>query len=145
MSLTINLLPAAGRPGWYLGRFRAERPGRYTALVRPPAGNAPRPPSGPSVEAATSGKASFSVISLTSEWEDPSPDPLTLEELASRTQGASFGLDGLDEISKRIPDRRISETVGRAASTVWDSAALMLLFTASLCAEWILRKIWRLN
>jgi hypothetical protein len=144
-SFTINLIPAPGRPGWYIGRMRPEKAGRYTGLLRSPGGNAPRLPSSASGEPAGSGKASFSVLSLTTELEDPSPDPSTLEDLAARTGGGAFGLDGLEEISKRIPDRRISEIVGRAASTVWDSAALMLLFTASLCAEWILRKIWRLN
>ena len=44
-----------------------------------------------------------------------------------------------------IPDASVSEVIARRASTVWDSAMMMFLFTGLLVLEWILRKLWRLN
>ena len=44
-----------------------------------------------------------------------------------------------------IPDASVSEVLARRASTVWDSAMMMFLFTGMLVLEWILRKLWRLN
>ncbi len=128
----MNLLPVSGRPGWYAGRFRPESPGRYiaqiTGQIDPEAG-----------------KASFAVVSPTTEYEDPSPDPAALEELARRTGGAFFSLAEIGQVPERIEDRSVTEVIGRTASTLWDSSAILLLFCALLIAEWTLRKLWRLN
>jgi hypothetical protein len=128
-SFRLNLLPIAGRPGWYAGRFRPETPGRYLARL----------------PSAATAKASFAVLSLSKEWEDPSPDIEVLEELTRRTGGDLVGLEGLARIAERIPDRRVSEVIGRSASTIWDSGALLLIFALLVITEWVLRKVWRLN
>jgi hypothetical protein len=134
-SVRLNLLPDRARPGWYVARFRAEEPGRYEARIASAVGPA----------SSTEARAAFSVISLSTEWEDPSPDPAALEELAKRTGGAVVDLGDLASIAERIPDRRVSEIIGRSASTIWDSGPLLMVFALALIAEWILRKVWRLN
>jgi hypothetical protein len=118
-----------------VARFRAEEPGRYEARIASAVGPA----------SSTEARAAFSVISLSTEWEDPSPDPAALEELAKRTGGAVVDLGDLASIAERIPDRRVSEIIGRSASTIWDSGPLLMVFALALIAEWILRKVWRLN
>lgn len=128
-SLRLNLLPVSGRPGWYGGRFRPEAAGRYLARL----------------PSAASAKASFAVVSLSKEWEDPSPDRTTLEQLTRRTGGELVGLERLENIAERIPDRRVSEVIGRSASTIWDSGALLFIFALLVITEWVLRKVWRLN
>jgi hypothetical protein len=128
-SIRLNLLPISGRPGWYGGRFRPDAAGRYLARL----------------PSAATAKAAFAVLSLSKEWEDPSPDLATLEELARRTGGEIVGLEGLGRIADRIPDRRVSEVIGRSASTIWDSGAMLFIFALLVITEWVLRKLWRLN
>ncbi len=82
---------------------------------------------------------------LSAELEDPSPDLLALEELASESGGRFDLINGLGDLARSIPETSITEVLGRRASTVWDSAALMLVFCGLLILEWTLRKLWRLN
>jgi|GEM_PF-1992797 hypothetical protein len=131
-STRLNLLPIAGRPGWYAGRYRPGAPGRYTAQIL-------------GVDDPKAGKVAFSVIAATSEWEDPSPDPDALAEISSRTGGVALPLAAIRRLPELVGDRSVTEVVGRSASTVWDSSAIMLLFALLLTAEWALRKLWRLN
>ena len=49
------------------------------------------------------------------------------------------------EVARRIPDRTVKETVGRSASTLWDSPLFLFLLCGLLIVEWILRKMWRLH
>jgi len=125
----LNLLPVTGRPGWFSGRFRPEAEGRYVARV----------------QSSPTTRATFSIIAASREWEDPTPEPALLEEIARRTGGAVASLGDLERIAERIPDARMSEVIGRTASTIWDSAAVLALFCGLIITEWILRKVWRLN
>ncbi len=131
-SVRLNLLPISNRPGWYSGRYRPETAGRFVALL-------------PGAEESGAGRVAFGVVSPSSEWEDPTPDPAALEEMARPTGGAYYTLADLGEIPEHIGDRSVTEVIGRTASTVWDSAAVMLLFGLLLTMEWVLRKLWRLN
>ncbi|MBI4605040.1 MAG: hypothetical protein HY721_24015, partial [Planctomycetes bacterium] len=128
----LNLLPLAGRPGWYGARYRPEAPGHFTAQVA--AGGQ-----------FSSAKASFVVAVPSTELSDPSPDLEALEDAARRTGGRIYTLAETGRVPENIGDRSVREVIGRSAATVWDSPALMLLFGALLTVEWILRKLWRLN
>jgi hypothetical protein len=153
--LRVALQAVAGRPGWYSGRFTAEHPGRYVARLDGVAGAAggggaaasrtAESPAGGGAAAEAGKEASFLVVAATAEWDDPSPNFECLDDLAARTGGSFVGLEDIGEVAGRIPDRSVRETIGRAASTVWDSAAVMVLFSALMIMEWALRKWWRLN
>ena len=93
----------------------------------------------------TSIEAAFLVEEARAEWDDPTPDHELLEELAISSGGTFVELAGIRQLPDAIPDRTITETVGRAASTIWDSAALMVLLCGLMILEWSLRKWWRLN
>lgn len=143
-STRLNLLPVTGREGWYSGRYRVERPGRFSAEITS-AGLPARATDSSSSSASAAGKTTFSAVVQSTESEDPSPDPEALEDLARSTGGSWMSLGGLGMLADRIPDRSVTEVIGRSASTVWDSTAFLLLFSGLLIVEWVLRKIWRLN
>lgn len=123
----LDLAPAAGTPGQYTGAFRPLAPGPYQ------------------ITDGSEAKAFFMVDRVSTERGDPSPDFATLEALAKQTGGSFVTLEGIGSLPGRIPSAAITEVIGRRASTVWDSAALMLLFGALLILEWALRKLWHLN
>jgi hypothetical protein len=131
-SSRLNLLKIVERPGWYRLRLRLEQPGIYTARVSA-GGDAPQ------------ASATFQAAPPTTELSDPSPDPAALEELARRTGGRYHTLPEIALVCDAIGDRSSSEVIGRSSSTLWDSAALMMLFCVLLTVEWGLRKLWRLN
>jgi hypothetical protein len=142
-STRLNLLPVTGREGWYSGRYRVERPGRFSAEIT--SAGLPARTTDSSSGASSAGKTTFSAVVQSTESEDPSPDPEALEDLARRTGGSCISLGGLGMLPDRIPDRSVTEVIGRSASTVWDSTAFLLLFSGLLIIEWVLRKLWRLN
>jgi hypothetical protein len=122
--------------------------GRYTARLDLGAAGGAAPPA-----AARTGEergsrppeVAFVVLEPTSEWDDPAPNFEALDDLAARTGGSFVELQDAAQVPDRIPDRSVKEVVGRAVTAVWDSAALMLLLTGVMIAEWALRKWWRLN
>ncbi len=124
---SVSLSPVDGRPGWYRGTLTTSVAGYY------------------SLESEAGAEAAFEVLRLTAELEDPSLDPYTLRELAEQTGGKFVGLGELDEVARRLPDRTIKETVGRSASTLWDSPLFLFLLSGLLIVEWVLRKLWRLH
>lgn len=140
-SLRLNLLPVADRPGWYAGRARLERPGRYTAALltdRIPGATGDRSDSPAS-------RKRFAVVALSTEASETAPDPEALEALAAATGGSFSSLASLGEVADRIPERSVTEIIGRSSVTVWDSTLSLILFCGLLILEWALRKLWRLN
>ena len=121
------LLPQSGMPGWYAGRLRAEKPGRFEAKL------------------SLGGKTSFLVTAPSSELGDPTPDHGALTDLAARTGGTFMELPEIRRLAELIPEKKIVEIVGRASNPMWDTASLMCLFCGLLILEWVLRKMWRLN
>ena len=124
---TIQLNPVADRPGWYRGSLVAAASGFY------------------SLETEAGAEASFEVVRLTAESEDPSPDVYALADIAGRTGGELLGVHQVGELPELIPDRTVVEVVGRAATTLWDSPLILILLAALLVTEWVLRKLWRLH
>ena len=122
-----TLVPVEGRPGWYRGTLMTSVAGYY------------------SLESEAGAEVSFEVLRMTAELEDPSPDVYTLQELAEQTGGRFVGLGELEEVARRLPDRTIKETVGRSASTLWDSPIFLFVLCGLLIVEWVLRKLWRLH
>jgi hypothetical protein len=124
---TLGLSRDPASPGRYSGVWTAPVPGHYEARIDDRA------------------QAFFRVSALANEWDDPTPDFELLEQLARESHGRLFTLDDVDELPGAIPERKAVEVLGRRAATIWDSSAMMCLFTAFLVVEWVLRKLWRLN
>lgn len=124
---SLALQPVPERPGWYRGALTTSVAGYY------------------SLESEAGAQASFEVLRLTAELEDPSPDVYTLRELAEQTGGLFVDLGELDRVARRLPDRTVKETVGRSASTLWDSPLFLFVLCGLLVTEWVLRKLWRLH
>lgn len=82
---------------------------------------------------------------ISSEWDDTTPDFKTLEKVANASGGTFRVWRDIEELPERLPAASQKQLVGRRIATLWDSAALMLLFCGLLIAEWILRKWWQLN
>ena len=126
----LTLSPVPGSTGSYSGIFRTSDAGHYQ------------------VSLGEEAKNFFEIVDIYSELDDLSPDFRTLEQLAELSGGRFFTVSPeLEELGDGalIPDASISEVIARRASTVWDSAMMMFLFTGLLVLEWILRKLWRLN
>ena len=132
-TLRASLRPIEGRPGAYQGRLPAEHAGYYTARIE-------------SVGSIGAGaEVKFVVTQPMAEWDEPAPNHGLLEDMALQTRGRFWALENIADLPAEIPDRSVTETVGRAASTVWDSATVLLLLCGAIILEWCLRKWWRLN
>ena len=126
----LTLAPVPGSPGRYSGIFRTAEAGHYQ------------------VSLGEEARSFFEIVDIYAELEDLSPDFRSLEQVAESSAGRFFTVSPeLRELGDPglIPDASVSEVLARRASTVWDSAMMMFLFTGMLVLEWILRKLWRLN
>ena len=123
----LALTPVAGSVGRYGGLLRASGAGQYEVRIGEDA------------------RAFFQVSGLSNEWDDPAPDFELLEQLARESHGRFYRIGEIGTLPDAIPQRKEVEILGRRASTVWDSMAMMVAFTALLVIEWVLRKLWRLN
>ena len=123
----VSLLPVPGEPGRYAGVYRPQTAGGYEARI------------------GDEGETWFRVDAPSSELDDLTPDIEMLSTLSRETGGRLFRLDELDDLVTAIPKTSVIEVLGRRATSVWDSAFLMLLFCGLLVSEWVLRKLWRLN
>jgi hypothetical protein len=123
----LSLLPQSGMPGWYAGRSRAEKPGRFEARL------------------SLGGKTSYLVTAPSTELGDPTPDHGALTEAAARTGGTFLELPEIGRLAGSIPEKKIVEIVGRASKPLWDTAGLLCIFCGLAILEWVLRKMWRLN
>jgi len=90
-------------------------------------------------------KSSLRVASPSSEWEDVTPNFALLEDLAKATGGTFREVADLDGLADEIESGSICETVGQATTSIWDSAACLLVLCGLLILEWGLRKWWRLH
>jgi hypothetical protein len=113
-------------PGRYRGFFHPEKGGDYALRLE-------------------NEEKIISVRASSSERNDPTPDFALLEELADASDGEFLSWEELRSLPDRISNASQRKIVGRRVATLWDSAALMILFCAFLIAEWILRKLWQLN
>jgi hypothetical protein len=157
LELTIERLEESGppAPGEAPGAESAAGAAKVAIKALPPAGAGPGPRLEARFRAGAAGKyrivigeeekTSFDVLSPSTEWQDPSPDFQLLEDLAVSSGGSFCRLADVAALPDRIPDGTVTEIIGRRSRTVWDSAALMVLFALLLTAEWGLRKLWHLN
>jgi uncharacterized membrane protein len=129
VELKLNLVP--DRPGLYRAAFEVERPGLYGAWIE----NA-----GQRVASTE-----FEVALPSRENADPSPDPSTLQAIASMTGGRALDLSRTRELMAAFPgheERR--EPISSELRDAWDNWGTLLAALGLLSAEWILRKRWEL-
>jgi uncharacterized membrane protein len=127
--IKLNLVP--DRPGLYRASFDVERPGLYSVWIE----------SGGQRVASTE----FEVVLPSRENADPSPDPATLQALASMTGGRALDLAHTRDLLAAFPgheERR--EPISSELRDAWDNWATLLAALGLLSAEWILRKRWEL-
>lgn len=127
--IKLNLVP--DRPGLYRASFDVERPGVYGVWI----------------ETAGQRVASteFEIVLPSRENADPSPDPNTLQAIASMTGGRFFDLAHTNDLLAAFPgheERR--EPISSELRDAWDNWGTLLLALCLLSAEWILRKRWEL-
>lgn len=125
---SLRLAGEGTEPGKYSAVFRAETPGSYRVT-----------------HAGSSSSVAFEVRPQATEWDDTSPDFIALEELGAATGGGFALLDSLSAVAEAVPRAEVRETIARRTTAVWDSWAMIVLFSIFLGLEWTLRKLWRLN
>jgi hypothetical protein len=82
----------------------------------------------------------FAVVVPQIEFDDPGMRRGLLEEMASVSGGAFVTIDRLDELGDLLAEKKHTLEPRREERTLWNAPGIMLLVTALLGAEWLLRK-----
>jgi hypothetical protein len=134
----IKLRAVPGKQGHFSGTYAPANRGEYA--LRPALAEY-RPKEGPDTPSAT-----FLVIDPDREMGDVRADAALLKALATRTRGMHFGLHQLEELGGEDVIPPASERVvtqGRPVA-LWDTWTTITIVLLLLCAEWILRKKFRM-
>jgi hypothetical protein len=133
-SETIPLLPIASQPGSYQATLLARQTGVHSARIPLPGGD------------ADSGQieASFTVELPSVETNQVWLNRPLLMELASLSGGRYFEVNQLDELAAAIPDH--TETIESRSQPrpLWDIRGMLVAIVGLLCAEWLIRKRFKL-
>ncbi|MHC4450464.1 MAG: hypothetical protein ACYS0E_10075, partial [Planctomycetota bacterium] len=137
---TLELTAVPGKDGHFTGSFAPPALGDYE--LRPE--GAQYKSEDPAAQDTPA--ASFMVILPDREMGNVKTDRTLLRNLAARTRGMAVELDDLEKLGdpKLIPpaSERIV-TQGRPVP-LWDTWTTVLIILSLLCAEWILRKRYRM-
>jgi hypothetical protein len=134
----IVLLPVEGKPGHYAGSFAPAEVGDYE--LRPAAADL-RPKNGTDVAAAT-----FRTVEPHREMSDVRADRGLLKDLAGRTRGRALKLHEALRLTdpKLIPPASEQVVTQGRPIPLWDTWTTIIVMLLLLCAEWILRKKFRM-
>lgn len=127
--IKLNLVP--DRPGLYRASFDVERPGLYSVWIES--------------DGQRVASTDFEVVLPSRENADPSPDPTTLQAIASMSGGRALDLAHAKDLLGAFPgheERR--EPISSELRDAWDNWGTLLFALALLSGEWILRKRWEL-
>jgi len=135
---TIDLTPVEGAPGHYSATYAPGPEGDYALRSGEPEF---RPKEGPDTPAAT-----FLVVFPDREMGDTRADAALLRDIALRTRGKAFTLDRIAEVGDKDLIPQASERVVTQGRPVplWDTWTTITIMLFLLCAEWILRKKFRM-
>ncbi|MEZ6057014.1 MAG: vWA domain-containing protein [Planctomycetaceae bacterium] len=132
--MTVTLTPT-GAEGEYATTFVTTRPGRYSARVWM---------GDDQVGTATPGATLAVDVRLPNEeYDNPTLDRGTLEQIASGSGGRVVELTELAEANRHFPIGRISRQYEQSHE-IWHAPLWWVPLFALLCLEWILRKRYRL-
>ncbi|MHC4223221.1 MAG: VWA domain-containing protein [Planctomycetota bacterium] len=133
----VELLPLPGKEGQFVGALTYADLGDYA--IRPDKRFLPE-------KAEDTPAASFMIIWPDREMGDVRTDRALLMQLAARTGGVGVGLEEFHRVLEpRLipPSRERVVTQGRPVP-LWDTWTTIIVILALLCAEWILRKKFRM-
>jgi len=134
----IVLLPVDGKPGRYAGSFAPAEVGDYELR---PAARELRPKDGADIAATT-----FRTVEPHREMSDVRSDRGLMKDLAGRTRGLSLKLYEAVRLTdpKLIPSASERVVTQGRPIPLWDTWSTILVMLLLLCAEWILRKKFRM-
>ncbi len=139
-TLDLKLVAVENKPGHYTGSFSPPAPGDYE--VR--AGDKryrPKPAEGPDSPAAK-----FAAELPDREMGDVRADRTLMGDIAARTRGIAPGIHELEKLSdeKLIPPASERVVTQGKPIPLWDTWTTIIVILTLLCAEWILRKAYRM-
>jgi hypothetical protein len=131
---TVPLLPVANQPGAYEATLTARKTGIYTVRI----GLASSDPTAGQIE------SSFSVELPSVETNQVWLNRPLLMELAGLSGGRYFEVNELRQLPAAIPDR--TETIESRSQPrpLWDIGGMLVGLVGLLCAEWWIRKRFKL-
>jgi hypothetical protein len=134
----LVLRPVEGKKGHYSGTYAPAETGDYALRAGEPGF---RPKQGPDTPSAT-----FMAVQPDREMGDVRADSALLKDLAARTRGRAFDLSELDELAnpKLIPPASERVVTQGRPVPLWDTWTTIIVMLVLLCAEWILRKRFRM-
>ncbi|HLU47096.1 MAG TPA: vWA domain-containing protein, partial [Planctomycetota bacterium] len=116
---SLRLAEQEASPGDYGAVFRAEGAGSYRVLHE-----------------ESGSTLTFEVRPRATEFDDTTPDFAALEELGKTTGGGFAFIDSLEAVAMAVPRTEVRETIARRTTAVWDSWAMLVLFTGLIGLEW---------
>lgn len=129
---SVELARVPGQPGRYAGSILADRIGRYRIWMD-------RPEEGPE---ARGGEVTFTVVVPPLEYKDPRMAKDILQAAAGQTEGGYFDLSQVAALPEAVPEiQQVKRVPEEAPVDLWDRWWMLLLFTALITAEWIIRKL----
>ena len=136
----IVLMPVPNKPGQYAGSFSPPAAGDYEVRAAD-SRYRPKPKEGPDSPAAT-----FAAELPDREMGDVRADRALMRDLAARTRGLAPTIAELDKLMdpELIPPGSERVVTQGKPIPLWDSWTTILVILSLLCAEWILRKLYRM-
>jgi len=157
----LILRAAAGRAGWFEGRFVADQTGSYEVSLEVPSlveeGRSAQRTLRSAPGAAGSGggpltvRREIQVLRPDVEVLRPQMNRAALLALAAAAGapktadsevGRYYEIDEAKRIAEAIPDRHETTTVRSRPVPMWDRGWMLALLVGLLCIEWALRKWW---
>jgi hypothetical protein len=135
---TVELLPTPGKEGYYSGSVAPFELGEY-ALRPAGAFKAEK-------KEEDAPGASFMISLPDREMGDVRADRALLKQLSARTGGLDVGLDEYERVLEPslIPPARERVVIQGRPVPLWDTWTTIIVILVLLCAEWILRKKFRM-
>ena len=134
----LVLRPLEGKKGYYSASYAPDETGDYGLKAGEP-GFLPK--KGPDTPVA-----SFMAIQPDREMGDARADAALLKDISARTRGRAFELHEIKEVgdSKLIPPASEEVVTSGRPVPLWDTWTTIVVILLLLCAEWILRKRFRM-
>ena len=127
--LVLHLVP--DRAGVFRASFDVQRPGLYSAWIEN--------------EGLRSASTEFEVSLPSRENADPSPDPATMDSIASLSKGLALDVAHARDLASALSGHKdLREPIRSELDDAWDHWGTLLLALVLLASEWILRKRWEL-
>lgn len=122
----LVLVPVVRRPGTYRGTYQPQSAGAHEVLIE-------------RVGELSATARSFMVEEPALETERPEANQALLQRLAQLSDGEYIPLEDIERVPDKIAKFQENMVI-EVEDDLWDSPLMLLLFSAILITEWILRK-----